>query len=77
MDIVTLALLGTSPPSGPPVATVRGDIKWWNNNVTGLLHSACAEEDSFSPLFTLKKVRKKSDIFYRDRPVVDPTGDDL
>jgi len=76
-DVVTLALIGTLPEPGTPGATVSSGIKWWSNNVTGLLQSACAKEDKFSPLFILKKVRKRSRTLFRDGPVVDPTGDDL
>jgi len=76
-DIITLALIGTLPIPGTAGVTVSGDIKWWSNNVTGLLQSACAKENKFSPLFILKKVPKRNRTLFRDGPVVNPTGDDL
>lgn len=73
---VTLTLIGTFPALGTLGPTVSGDIKWHTEHAAGLLNHACAKEDKFSALFSVKKISKKSFILFRDGPVVDPTGDD-
>jgi hypothetical protein len=76
-ELITLAFVGMSslPQAG---VTVGIDIQsgWLNQNTAGVLRVACGDEYSYTPLFSLKRIRKKG-LLRRDRPVPDFEDDDL
>jgi hypothetical protein len=41
---------------------------WWSQNTSGLLRSACDKEYNYTPLYALKKIRKKG-LLSRGRSV--------
>jgi len=64
--------------STPAGATVGGEMgaAWWTQNMSGLFRDACHYEYSYTPLYMLKKIRRKG-LLRRESPVPDPEGDDL
>uniref|UniRef100_A0A8H7XTA0 Uncharacterized protein n=1 Tax=Psilocybe cubensis TaxID=181762 RepID=A0A8H7XTA0_PSICU len=79
-DVVKLALLGSAPiPHVPGVsAGARVGIEWWSQFTTGLFRHGREPqgEDSFTPLYMLKEIRKKG-WFKRGLPPPVYEGDDL
>lgn len=69
-DVVSLALLAKTPVAD---GTVSGDVRWWNESVSGILRKGCTE--LYSPLFSLKKIAKKSHTLFRDGPAIHPPDD--
>ena len=73
-----MALVATTPT--PSAATVGGKIgaTWWTQNMSGLFRDACdcTGSHSYTPLYMLKKIRKKG-LLRRESPVPDPEDDDL
>ncbi|KDR70928.1 hypothetical protein GALMADRAFT_813539 [Galerina marginata CBS 339.88] len=81
-DVVSLALVGSSPVPTAPGLTVGGElgVKWWDKNTTGLLRNGRDHhgKDSFTPLYMLKEIRKRSwHDFRRGLPTPVYEGDDL
>ncbi|KDR70879.1 hypothetical protein GALMADRAFT_812426 [Galerina marginata CBS 339.88] len=81
-NVVSLALVGSYPIPTAPGDTVGSEhgLKWWDKNTTGLLRNGCDRKgkDSYTPLYTVKEIRKKSWLEFRrglPRPVYE--GDDL
>ena len=78
-EMVSLALLA----SVPVVATmlpvnVGGSIQssWFKSNTAGLFRCASGEDYSYTPLFSLKKI-KQPGLLRRDSPLPEDKDDDL
>jgi hypothetical protein len=75
-----VALVGNIPLPAASTIGAGGEIRaaWWTQNTTGLFREAfdSTGSDSYTPLFTLKRIRKRG-LLRRDSPVPDPEGDDL
>lgn len=77
-EAIELALIGTLPtPSGIAVGGEVG-ATWWSRNMSGMFREACDRNgsNSYTPLYTLKKIRQKH-LLRRESPVPDPEDDDL
>ncbi|KAJ6604910.1 hypothetical protein B0H10DRAFT_2077692 [Mycena sp. CBHHK59/15] len=76
---VSLALLATSPIPVTPLISAGGEIggSWWSETGAGVFRHGCAppETYSFTPLFVLKRVRKKGFIPYRGTPSTQEADD--
>ncbi|KAJ7105260.1 hypothetical protein C8R44DRAFT_886746 [Mycena epipterygia] len=63
-DIVSLALLATSPIPTAPLIWAGGEVwgSWWSETGAGVFRHGCAPPGTykFTPLFTLKRIRKKT-----------------
>jgi hypothetical protein len=74
--------VGTFPVPHAPGVTAGVEIegKWWVQNAGGLFRSAREPQgkDHYTPLYTLRGIRKKESIFSRrgEKPP-EPEGDDL
>ncbi|KAJ3724157.1 hypothetical protein DFJ43DRAFT_1158007 [Lentinula guzmanii] len=76
-EAVRLALLATVPlPTAVPLS-VGGSIQssWWNQNTSGLFRCASDNEYSYTPLYTLKRIRKPG-LLRRDSPLPSTDDDD-
>jgi len=78
-DTVSLALVATTPLPVTPLVSAGGEIGggWWSQTGAGVFRHGCAALGtySFTPLFMLKRIRKKSIIPYRGAPTEDDEED--
>ncbi|KAJ7281028.1 hypothetical protein C8J57DRAFT_1300692 [Mycena rebaudengoi] len=79
-DNISLALVASTPIPAAPLVSAGGEVgvSWLSESGSGLFRRGCAPPDTecYTPLFGLKRIRKKS-IFYRDEPPAPREGDDL
>ncbi|KAJ7113159.1 hypothetical protein C8R44DRAFT_797262 [Mycena epipterygia] len=71
-DTVSLALLATSPIPAAPLISAGGEVggSWWSETGAGVFRHGSAPPGtySFTPLFTLKRIRKKTFFPTRGMP---------
>ncbi|KAJ7759647.1 hypothetical protein B0H16DRAFT_1534018 [Mycena metata] len=67
-DTVSLALVASTPIPVAPLLSAGGDVggSWWSKTGSGVFRHGCAPQGtySFTPLFVLKQIRKKT-VFSR------------
>ncbi|KAJ7025922.1 hypothetical protein C8F04DRAFT_1126770 [Mycena alexandri] len=78
-DTVSLALVATTPIPVAPLVSAGGEVggSWWSKTGSGVFRHGCAPQGtySFTPLFVLKQVRKKSGFPYREHAEEDNSDD--
>lgn len=79
-ETISVALVA-GVPGVVPTATVGGDLSmsWWSQHASGLFREASdkAGKYCYTPLCTLKVIKKPSRFRFRDSPEPEPEGDDL
>lgn len=77
-EAIELALIGTMPTPPNIAVGVEAGATWWSRNMCGMFREACDRNGlhSYTPLYTLKKIRQKY-LLRRESPVPDPEDDDL
>ncbi|KAJ7479504.1 hypothetical protein FB451DRAFT_161592 [Mycena latifolia] len=80
-DKISLALLATVPVIAAPLVSAGGEVGggWWRATGAGVFRHGCAPPgtECFTPLFVLRRVRKKSYFPYRGAPEEDIEDEDL
>ena len=75
-----MALVGSFPVPYAPGATAGGKMegKWWVRNTAGLFRSARDQhgKDNFTPLYMLKRIRRKRGLINRRGQNPTPELDD-
>ncbi|KAJ7186404.1 hypothetical protein C8R46DRAFT_274783 [Mycena filopes] len=66
-DTLSLALVATTPIAVAPLLSAGGEVggSWWSKSGSGLFREGCVPRgtDSFTPLFVLKRIRKRKTGF--------------
>ncbi|KAJ6629831.1 hypothetical protein B0H10DRAFT_1210619 [Mycena sp. CBHHK59/15] len=79
-DVISLALVATSPLPVAPVVSAGGEIggTWWSETGAGIFRRGCVPQGSYSftPLFVLKRIRKQGKFPFRSVPPEQSYADD-